>query len=113
MSGAAVVPCNGCTACCRGEVIELHPEQGDDVSAYETMQVRLLGRDMTVLKLLPDGACVYLGEGGCTIHDRAPVICRVFDCRRFAMNIGNRAERRKAAAVSDVVRAGLDRIRTL
>lgn len=112
------VPCNGCTACCRGEAIELHPEMGDDVASYDTMVVEIgapgiPSRKATVLRLNPDGSCVYLGEGGCTIHDRAPQICRVFDCRRFAMSLGNRAQRRKAAAMSDVVAAGLERARTL
>lgn len=72
-----------------------------------------MGRDVIAIELTPEGNCVYLGEGGCTIHDRAPVICRVFDCRRFAMNIGNRADRRRAAAQSEVVRAGLARKHTL
>jgi len=33
------------------------------------------------LKRRPDGACVHLGDHGCTVHDYAPVDCREFDCR--------------------------------
>jgi hypothetical protein len=29
------VPCAGCTACCRNEVLVLEPENGDDVDSYE------------------------------------------------------------------------------
>jgi Fe-S-cluster containining protein len=78
------------------------------------MEVLLAGQKMTVLELTDDGACVYLGPDGCTIHDRAPIICRTFDCRRFVqMNFRNRADRRAAASQSDVVRAGMERMKTL
>lgn len=88
------------------------------MASYETMQVRIgapgiPSREITVIKLNKDGSCHYLGPDGCTIHDRAPAICRVFDCRRFAMSMGNRAQRRKAGAQSDVVAAGLARMKTL
>ena len=35
-----------------------------------------------VLATTPEGACVYLGEKGCTIYERRPLICRTFDCRK-------------------------------
>lgn len=34
-----------------------------------------------------NGECVYLGENGCTIHDRAPSLCRVVDCRTLAARV--------------------------
>lgn len=65
------VHCNGCTACCRGWNVELQPQ--DDWSTYDHQE--------GVLRRTADGACVYLGDAGCTIHDRAPYVCRKFDCR--------------------------------
>jgi len=34
---------------------------------------------------LPNGDCVYLGDNGCTIHGRAPALCRAADCRSVAL----------------------------
>ena len=34
----ANVPCGSCHRCCMGELIVLHPECGDDVFAYETVE---------------------------------------------------------------------------
>lgn len=41
-----------------------------------------------------NGDCVYLGDGGCTIYDRRPVVCRGFDCRRLFLS-QSRDERRQ------------------
>lgn len=61
----------------------LHPELGDDVSSY---QVQVLpdsaGNPFYLLATTPEGACVYLGESGCTIYDHRPTLCRSFDCRK-------------------------------
>jgi hypothetical protein len=32
----------------------------------------------------PNGECVYLDEKGCSIHDHAPSLCRIADCRSIA-----------------------------
>lgn len=92
------VPCNGCTVCCRNELLFLHPEDGDDASQYETQAAvnPLTGRVGRALKRKPNGDCIYLGIGGCTIHDRAPALCREFDCRRFLKRLGGRPAQRRA-----------------
>lgn len=94
----ASVPCNGCTVCCRKELIFLHPEHGDDITAYDAEPATnpITGKRGFAVRQRPDGACVYLGETGCTIHDRAPAICRVFDCRRYLLGFGDRAGQRRA-----------------
>lgn len=80
----AVVPCNGCTLCCKNELIFLHPEDGDDVTAYETVPARHIdGRKGLALARASNGDCLYLGPMGCTIHGRAPIICKEFDCGKF------------------------------
>ena len=78
------VPCNGCTECCRsGQGLFLHPELGDDVTAYETRTaVDTAGNRIFLLATTSRGACVYLGPTGCTIYQRRPLLCRTFDCRR-------------------------------
>ena len=79
------VPCAACTECCRsGQGLFLHPDQGDDVRSYQT-QVTLdpqTGSPVYLLATKDNGHCVYLGEAGCTIYARRPLLCRSFDCRK-------------------------------
>jgi Fe-S-cluster containining protein len=111
------VPCNGCTLCCRRDMIVLLPEDGDDVDSYkhEIMSVPGAG-DIAIIKKGADGNCIYLGADGCTIHDRAPVICRAFDCRDL-YRTKTRQERRRLIAMGiaskEVFDAGRDRLHTL
>lgn len=78
------VPCNGCRACCIDDLIFLHPEEGDDVSKYETEEAThpATGQKTLVLKHKPNGECIYLGPSGCLNYENRPVICRTFDCRK-------------------------------
>lgn len=82
-SARRVVPCDGCTACCRRERVILQPE--DDARLYRTVPALGpgVGPNDRMLEHRVDGTCVYLGPGGCTIHDRAPLVCRKFDCRAW------------------------------
>lgn len=34
-----------------------------------------------------NGDCIYLGVGGCSIHDRKPRMCREMDCRNIARGV--------------------------
>lgn len=112
------VPCDGCTACCRHDIIFLHPECGDKAVDYLTDPATnpLTGNTGRMLQRKPNGDCIYLGATGCTIHGRAPVICREFDCRRLYLKVP-REERRKLIALGyaskDVFMAGRKRVRTL
>jgi uncharacterized protein len=118
----AHVPCAGCTACCQNDLLFLHPELGDDASTYETMPATnpITGRAGLALKHKKEGGCIYLGNGGCTIHDRAPAICREFDCRRFYLSFMkqyDRSERRRiiknGMVGKNVIEAGKARLHTL
>jgi Fe-S-cluster containining protein len=96
------VPCGSCRACCRRDGIVLYPEHGDEPALYETVTEihPLTGRPTLMLARKRNGDCLYLGDTGCTIHDRAPAICREFDCRRNYLQF-SRAERKQ------LIRAGL------
>ena len=89
MTKRNTVPCNGCTACCRGQDVILSPENGDHLEDYDAVYK---GSDRLWRLKLVDGerlgfpgeqVCVYLTANGCGIHDRAPWACRQFDCRRW------------------------------
>lgn len=112
------VPCNGCTACCRNEVLMLEPWNGDDVASYECELTPhpVSGALVIALKRKPNGDCHYLGPTGCTIHERAPAQCRDFDCRKFFMKF-TRHQRRKIERIGgkkprDIFAAGKARLRT-
>ena len=108
-----VVPCNGCVACCRTQKAPLYPEHGDDVGAYRTVPTLMSdGQTRLMLARKEDGSCVYLGEAGCTIHARAPWVCRRFDCRKLVLGFGSpglMVELLEGYAGDAVMRAGLAR----
>lgn len=80
----ADVPCDGCTLCCQGDAIRLLPE--DDANTYITEpHATLAGERMLAHK--SNGDCIYLAEGGCSIHSRRPRMCREMDCRYLAQRI--------------------------
>ena len=107
------VACGTCTACCRNHtLVTLHPESGDDPAMYDCDTIEVEGRTLYKLKHTENGDCIYLGEGGCTIHGRAPVICRTFDCAAFVRE-WPRARRRKYGIkkTGGVIEAGLARLK--
>jgi len=77
-------PCNGCTACCRGnQAVEIRPDQGDNPAHYPHKAIEnCAGVMKLVLARKPNGDCIHLGAKGCAIHDTRPATCRAFDCRR-------------------------------
>jgi len=79
---AKFVPCNGCTLCCQGDAIRLTEEDNPDEYLTEPHPY-ISGALMLAHK--PNGDCVYLVESGCSIHDRAPSLCRSADCRSIAL----------------------------
>lgn len=96
-----IVPCNGCTACCHDDAVFLHPEGGDDLSAYKTEKTAD-GRFLVALQASRD--CVYLDrKNGCTIWERRPTVCRELDCRML-VEFGFPVSREVARAVKRMAR---------
>lgn len=79
-----VVPCNGCTLCCQGDAVRLEPE--DRAEDYLTEPHPYIAGALMIAHK-PNGECIYLDERGCSIHDRAPSLCRIADCRSLAFRI--------------------------
>ena len=87
------VPCKGCTECCRsGQALFLQPGQGDDVGSYRHRVLidPATGSPTFLLEADAEGRCVYLGDAGCTIYDRRPLLCRSFDCRKHYLILPRR-----------------------
>lgn len=87
------IACGSCRACCLRDVVKLHPKL-DDIDTFDWhVEQDAAGNQFAVLDRNEDGSCVYLGAGGCTIHERKPMVCRAFDCRVIYMEAT--PERRK------------------
>lgn len=103
----------------------LIPERGDDISSYETEDIpevscgtakpaELQGRVM--LRRQENGHCWYLKDGKCSIHERAPYICKIFDCRTFFLTHTRNARRDRIKhnrASAEVFKEGRKRLDTL
>jgi hypothetical protein len=111
--------------------VALIPSKGDDPGQYETEPLSLsekfaakLMQDIgeapdykpVMLKRRANGECVYLGEAGCTIWDRAPHLCRIFDCRLWYQRF-SRKDRKRLLAIGEldpaIIKAGRQRLHTL
>jgi hypothetical protein len=75
----ADVPCGDCNACCHIPV-ELLPRESGEGLDFELVRdgVRRLRRN-------PDGSCIHLVAGRCSVHDHRPVLCRRYDCRDYVV----------------------------
>lgn len=115
----AMVPCNGCTACCKGDAISIHPELGDVADDYETVPhfiPELAKKGVRMLAHTAEKHCVYLSPAGCKIHGKAPALCREFDCRKMAKRLTftqTRKLAKKGMIDMTVIRAGRSRMHTL
>jgi hypothetical protein len=76
------VPCNGCTLCCQGDAIRL--TEADNPDDYITEPHPYIPNAL-MLAHKPNGDCIYLIDNGCSIHERAPELCRSADCRSIAL----------------------------
>jgi Fe-S-cluster containining protein len=107
----STVPCGTCHACCKQDRIILHP-QLDDLSAYKWHEED----GFAVLDRKPSGECVYLTASGCSIHGRAPVVCRRFDCRVLFLTTPKARRRERVQenpTMADVYAAARSRLKTL
>jgi uncharacterized protein len=113
----ADVPCGTCHLCCKGQSVPIMPEAGDDPESYRCHS-RTLPNGFTYFEIdhHENGDCVYLGADGCTIHERAPYLCRTFDCRRAYLATPRHQRRKLAAegrASAAVYEAGRARLKSL
>lgn len=74
-----VLPCESCTACCRGPMraVVIHPDENH--ARWETKPLGDLG--YRILANEENGDCVYITDAGCSIWDDRPRDCRRYDCR--------------------------------
>ena len=79
--------CGACSRCCRGKIIPLTPYEVARLAEHlgttttETLE-RWTTRGGSALASRPDGACVFLGEHGCSVHAARPLACRLYPLGR-------------------------------
>jgi Fe-S-cluster containining protein len=79
--------CNQCSRCCRHYSIKVNPYEVARLARNRDMTTTAFIHDFTtdqgtVLKREPRGACVFLGERGCTVHVDRPLVCRLYPLGR-------------------------------
>lgn len=77
--------CVGCTTCCQwgGKIANHIIVLGQEDQNYEMSVIQ-----PSKLASQPNGDCIYLNrETGCTIHDRRPIECQTFDCRKLLVEL--------------------------
>jgi Fe-S-cluster containining protein len=98
------VPCNGCTVCCRQQIVLLGDRDEPNIAAYD---YRHIG-DHRVLNNKPNGECTHLGPEGCTIYEKRPFVCRTYDCRKqFKILASSERRRFSNSALGDEARKRL------
>lgn len=110
-AASSPVPCGSCTLCCHGKVF-LWPSE-DAGPLQVVVDRRVDGRRLRRLVQKPDGSCVHLGEGGCTVYEHRPRICREFDCRDHYHLPAAERRRREAVLVDPQSKAVIRRGREL
>ncbi len=82
------VPCGSCTACCTSsQFVHIEPDEHDVLAVIPPELLFpapgqpsghvLMGYDQ-------DGHCPMFVDGRCSIYEKRPRTCRVYDCRLFA-----------------------------
>lgn len=106
--------CDGCTACCKRDKIILGAE--DVRSNYLHHKEWINSQEYDVLDRKPNGDCIYLAESGCSIHGKAPGICRRMDCRKLFLTTPQTVVERRVRQNPQMIHvylAGAQRLHTL
>jgi uncharacterized protein len=78
--------CHACSRCCHHKLIQVNPYEiarlaqraGQSSSEFRTSYTV----NGTALRQAENGACIFLGAGGCTVHADRPLVCRLYPLGR-------------------------------
>ncbi len=79
--------CKACKRCCQGKRIPVNPYEvarlaqhlGLSTTEFLAAHTEVGG---AILRRRDDDTCVFLGEGGCTVHTARPLACRLYPLGR-------------------------------
>jgi hypothetical protein len=77
------VPCNGCRNCCWFHHVPVERDENPENLPY--LDTVMQEDSSMILRKRDDGACVHLGEQGCTVYEHRPAACRTYDCRYMSL----------------------------
>jgi Fe-S-cluster containining protein len=86
--------CHRCMRCCYNKCIQINPYESArlarnlDQTTTEFRAAWTLDGAGTVLKQTDTGACVFLGDDGCTVHPDRPLVCRLYPLGRRVLTDG-------------------------
>jgi len=87
--------CNRCSKCCHQKVIHVNPYEvarlarkfGQTTGEFRAASTR--DGAGTTLRQTETGACVFLGDRGCTVHADRPLVCRLYPLGRHVRDDGS------------------------
>jgi len=80
--------CSRCSHCCHDKLIQLNPYETARLAANQGVSTAEFRARFTqdggglYLAHKDAGACVFLGEQGCTVHPNRPLVCRLYPLGR-------------------------------
>ena len=80
--------CNRCLVCCHDKHIQVNPYEvaqlarGLGLPTTEVQRRFTQGELGVALAQVEEGACVFLGPEGCTVHPFRPLVCRLYPLGR-------------------------------
>ena len=78
--------CHRCRRCCHDKLIQVNPYEIARLARRLGLTTTVFLRDYLAdpphLRRTDDGACVFLGPEGCTVHPDRPLVCRVYPLGR-------------------------------
>lgn len=86
--------CHACSRCCHDKHIQTNPYEVARMAAHLGMSTGAFRArwtqdgEGTALSRTAEGACVFLGENGCTIHPARPLVCRLYPLGRHRAGDG-------------------------
>ncbi|MGC4074794.1 MAG: YkgJ family cysteine cluster protein [Nibricoccus sp.] len=84
--------CHRCRRCCHDKLIQVNPYEIARLARNRGISTgEFIARHLEkepYLKRQPDGACVFLGPEGCTVHADRPLVCRVYPLGRHVTSDG-------------------------
>ena len=86
--------CHACSRCCHRKRIQVNPYElvrlARNLGTTTTDVIaRFTVDEGTVLATRANGACVFLGPAGCTVHADRPLVCRLYPLGRIVRADGS------------------------
>lgn len=85
--------CRRCLRCCRHKKIQVNPYEVAQLAAHVGVTTSVFIRRHTIeggsfLRFGDDGACPFLTEKGCGVHESRPLVCRLYPLGRHVADSG-------------------------